>query len=85
MRLPSVTTPQCAPPFSKGASDSPCTTVASCSRTEGWPPPSVLLHDTTVVQGLSEAPFEKGGAHWGVVTLGSRIGNARFTNVTITD
>lgn len=52
---------------------------------EGGGHPSVLLHDTTVVQGLSEAPFEKGGAHWGVVTLGSRIGNARFTNVTITD
>jgi hypothetical protein len=33
-----------------------------------------------VVQGLSEAPFMQDVEHWGVLTIGTGLGNARFTN-----
>jgi len=33
-----------------------------------------------VVQGLSEVPFMQDVDHWGVVTIGTSLGNARFTN-----
>jgi hypothetical protein len=31
---------------------------------------------------LSEAPFMTEGQHWGVLTIGTGLGNARFTNRT---
>jgi hypothetical protein len=40
----------------------------------------VLLHNDAVVQGLSEVPFNKDVARWGVLTIGTGLGNARFTN-----
>jgi predicted NBD/HSP70 family sugar kinase len=40
----------------------------------------VLLHNDAVVQGLSEAPFMTDVVHWGVLTIGTGLGNARFTN-----
>ena len=40
----------------------------------------VVMHNDAVVQGLSEAPFMRDVEHWGVVTIGSGLGNARFTN-----
>jgi ROK family len=40
----------------------------------------ILLHNDAVVQGLSEAPFMTDVKHWGVVTVGTGLGNARFTN-----
>ena len=40
----------------------------------------VLLHNDAVVQGLSEAPFMQDIQHWGVMTIGTGLGNARFTN-----
>jgi hypothetical protein len=33
-----------------------------------------------VVQGLSEVPFMQDVEHWGVLTIGTGLGNARFTN-----
>jgi hypothetical protein len=42
--------------------------------------PSVLMHNDAVVQGLSEAPFMKEVEHWGVMTIGTGLSNARFTN-----
>ena len=42
----------------------------------------ILLHNDAVVQGLSEAPFMIDVAHWGVLTIGTGLGNARFTNRT---
>jgi predicted NBD/HSP70 family sugar kinase len=42
--------------------------------------PSVLMHNDAVVQGLSEAPFMQDVEHWGVMTIGTGLGNARFTN-----
>jgi hypothetical protein len=41
---------------------------------------AVLMHNDAVVQGLSEAPFMRDVGHWGVMTIGTGLGNARFTN-----
>src|SRR5213080_1018008 len=41
---------------------------------------AVLMHNDAVVQGLSEVPFMQDVAHWGVLTIGTGLGNARFTN-----
>jgi hypothetical protein len=38
------------------------------------------MHNDAVVQGLSEAPFMHDVKHWGVLTIGTGLGNARFTN-----
>jgi predicted NBD/HSP70 family sugar kinase len=40
----------------------------------------LLLHNDAVVQGLSEAPFMQDVTHWGALTIGTGLGNARFTN-----
>jgi hypothetical protein len=39
-----------------------------------------LMHNDAVVQGLSEVPFMKDVKSWGVMTIGTGLGNARFTN-----
>jgi predicted NBD/HSP70 family sugar kinase len=41
---------------------------------------AVLMHNDAVVQGLSELPFVQEADHWGVLTIGTGLGNARFTN-----
>lgn len=40
----------------------------------------VVMHNDAVVQGLSEAPFMADVVRWGVLTIGTGLGNARFTN-----
>ena len=40
----------------------------------------VVMHNDAVVQGLSEVPHMKDIEHWGVLTIGTGLGNARFTN-----
>lgn len=40
----------------------------------------ILMHNDGVAQGLSEAPFMQDVQHWGVLTIGTGLGNARFTN-----
>ena len=40
----------------------------------------VVLHNDAVVQGLSEVPFMSDVPHWGVLTIGTGLGNARFTS-----
>lgn len=40
----------------------------------------VVMHNDAVVQGLSEVPFMHDVARWGVMTMGTGLGNARFTN-----
>jgi hypothetical protein len=45
----------------------------------------VLLHNDAVVQGLSEAPFMRDVTHWGVLTIGTGLGNASFTNRSAND
>ena len=41
---------------------------------------AVLMHNDGVVQGLSEAPYMQDVERWGVLTIGTGLGNARFTN-----
>ena len=45
----------------------------------------ILIHNDAVVQGLSEIPFMRDVQHWGVATIGTGLGNARFTNRTRPD
>jgi hypothetical protein len=40
----------------------------------------VVMHNDAVVQGLSELPFMQDVRHWGVLTIGTGLGNAHFTN-----
>jgi predicted NBD/HSP70 family sugar kinase len=40
----------------------------------------IQMHNDAVVQGLSEVPNMKDVRHWGVMTIGTGLGNARFTN-----
>jgi hypothetical protein len=40
----------------------------------------MVMHNDAVVQGLSEVPAMKSVRHWGVLTIGTGLGNARFTN-----
>jgi predicted NBD/HSP70 family sugar kinase len=40
----------------------------------------VVMHNDAVVQGLSEVPFMQDIEHWGVLTIGTGLGNAHFTN-----
>lgn len=41
---------------------------------------TIVMHNDAVVQGLSEVPFMRDVQHWGVLTIGTGLGNARFTN-----
>src|ERR1700712_5202572 len=46
----------------------------------GGPDTAVLMHNDGVAQGLSEVPFMQDVECWGVLTIGTGLGNARFTN-----
>jgi predicted NBD/HSP70 family sugar kinase len=41
---------------------------------------AVVIHNDAVVQGLSELPRMQEYDHWGVLTIGTGLGNARYTN-----
>ncbi len=41
---------------------------------------SIVMHNDAVVQGLSEIPYMQDIEHWGVLTIGTGLGNARFSN-----
>ncbi|THK34590.1 ROK family protein [Ensifer sp. MPMI2T] len=40
----------------------------------------VIMHNDAVVQGLSQVPFMQDVSGWGVLTIGTGLGNAHFTN-----
>jgi predicted NBD/HSP70 family sugar kinase len=42
----------------------------------------VVMHNDAVIQGLSEAPFMRDVSRWGALTIGTGLGNARFTNAS---
>lgn len=42
---------------------------------------TIVMHNDAVVQGLSELSHMKDVEHWGVLTIGTGLGNAAFTNV----
>jgi hypothetical protein len=41
---------------------------------------AVIIHNDAVVQRLSELPFMRDFDRWGILTIGTGLGNARFTN-----
>lgn len=41
----------------------------------------IVLHNDAVVQGLSQLSDMQDVEHWGIVTVGTGLGNARFTNL----
>ena len=41
---------------------------------------AIVMHNDGVVQGLAEVPFMQDVDRWGVLTIGTGLGNARFTN-----
>jgi predicted NBD/HSP70 family sugar kinase len=41
---------------------------------------AIVLHNDAVAQGLSETPFMQDVDHWAALTIGTGLGNARFTN-----
>ena len=41
---------------------------------------TILMHNDAVVQGLSEIPYMQDVKRWGVLTVGTGLGNARFTS-----
>lgn len=41
---------------------------------------AVLMHNDAVVQGLSEVPYMRDVKRWGMLTIGTGLGNAHFTN-----
>jgi hypothetical protein len=41
---------------------------------------TVVMHNDAVVQGLSELPFVQDVEEWAVLTIGTGLGNAKFTN-----
>jgi ROK family len=41
---------------------------------------SIVMHNDAVVQGLSEIPYMRDVQHWGILTIGTGLGNARFSN-----
>jgi hypothetical protein len=41
---------------------------------------TVLMHNDAVVQGLSEIPYMQDVKRWGALTIGTGLGNARYTN-----
>ena len=53
--------------------------LRECIPTIGEHETSVVIHNDAVVQGLSELPFVKDRKHWGVLTMGTGLGNAKFT------
>lgn len=40
----------------------------------------VTMHNDAVIQGLSEMPFMQDVRHWGVLTIGTGLGNASYEN-----
>jgi predicted NBD/HSP70 family sugar kinase len=40
----------------------------------------VVMHNDAVVQGLSEIPYMGDRKHWGILTIGTGLGNARFSS-----
>ncbi|MBR0695474.1 ROK family protein [Bradyrhizobium lablabi] len=41
---------------------------------------AIVMHNDGVVQGLAEVPFMQDVGRWGVLTIGTGLGNARYTN-----
>lgn len=58
----------------------PAQIVAALPKIEGHDT-HVVMHNDAVVQGLSELPFMQDVERWGVLTIGTGLGNACFANL----
>jgi hypothetical protein len=56
------------------------TALHSLIPTVGEEETSIVMHNDAVVQGLSEIPYMRDEKSWGAFTIGTGLGNARFTN-----
>ena len=56
------------------------TRLAAAFPTIGDHDVTILMHNDAVVQGLSEIPYMQDVKRWGALTIGTGLGNARFTN-----
>ena len=45
----------------------------------------VIMHNDAVIQGLSDYGNSRDSKHWAVLTIGTGLGNARFTNRELDD
>ncbi|WP_458095737.1 ROK family protein [Roseomonas sp. WA12] len=54
--------------------------IAAAIPEIGGHPTAVLMHNDAVLQGLSEIPNMRDVERWGILTIGTGLGNARFTN-----
>ncbi|HEY1505731.1 MAG TPA: hypothetical protein VGF92_15600 [Stellaceae bacterium] len=45
--------------------------------------PLIIVHNDAVLQGLSQVPQMLDAARWGILTIGTGLGNARFTNLAV--
>ena len=43
--------------------------------------PLIIIHNDAVLQGLSQVPHMLDVAHWGILTLGTGVGNVRFSTL----
>jgi len=57
----------------------PCCLVSLVERI-GGEEPSIVMHNDAVMQGLSQLPYMKDVERWAILTIGTGLGNARFTN-----
>lgn len=55
-------------------------TVRETVPTIGKHDTMVTMHNDAVIQGLSEVPFMQDIHHWGVLTIGTGLGNASYEN-----
>jgi predicted NBD/HSP70 family sugar kinase len=55
-------------------------TIRAAIPTIGDHETAVIIHNDAVVQGLSELPFMGDFDRWGILTIGTGLGNACFTN-----
>ena len=39
----------------------------------------IVMHNDAVVQGLSHLPLAQNRKRWGIMTIGTGLGNARFS------
>jgi hypothetical protein len=58
----------------------PLLLAAALPPAEGDTPFAVIMHNDAVVQGLSQLPFMADVERWAILTIGTGLGNACFTN-----
>ena len=59
------------------------TELAKAIPTINGEQPLIFIHNDAVLQGLSQVPYMRDAARWGILTVGTGVGNARFTNLPL--